>query len=408
MKIAIIGSGIAGLSAAYSLMDKHEVTVFETNSRAGGHSRTINIDVNGKNESIDTGFIVFNDRNYPILRRFFSHLNIPYEKSDMSFGVSAQNGQIEYSSSNVFAQPRNILRPSFWRMIFDILRFNKTAQKWVGTDLTLGDMLREFNGRKWFNNYYIKPMGAAIWSCSTTTIEDFPASAFIRFFHNHGLLTIFKQPQWFTVTNGSKTYVDKVTSRLGTRLKLNCAITKITAGKKPTVTDETGLTYEFDKVILACHADQALGLMDQPSPEQTSILGAFSFQTNNIIVHSDESFMPRRKSAWASWVYLNDHNNSLCLSYWMNNLQNKDKSTSIIETLNPIKRPAEDLIHDEYTFSHPVFTKQAIEAQKNLDKIQGQGNLYYCGAWSKNGFHEDGIASAVHVLNLMGEPISWL
>ncbi len=405
MKIAVIGSGISGLVAAYSLHERYDITVFEKNDYIGGHSRTV--EVNGT--PVDTGFIVFNDRNYPTLTKLFEHLGVAYEKSDMSFGAHIDDIDLEYSSSNVFAQIRNIWRPKFWGMLWDILKFNRVAPKWLDrNDLTLEQALDEMKAGAWFRRYYLQAMGAAIWSCSSDMILKFPASSFIRFFANHGLLTIFNQPQWFTVTGGSQEYIKKLTAPFKDKIKLNNAVTKIERKNDGVIVHTQNDTEEFDRVIFACHADQALSVIDQPSDTERDILGAFTYQDNQIIVHSDERFMPTRKKAWASWVYLKSSADKLALSYWMNNLQNLDPKQLIIETLNPPFRPAENLIYDEHNFRHPVFTKQAVNAQDEIKNIQGHDGLYYCGAWQKYGFHEDGALSAVTMLCAMSEDITWL
>lgn len=409
-KTAVIGSGIAGLTAAYTLSTSDDVTLFEKEDYIGGHSRTIDVNLNGQIVPSDTGFIVFNDRNYPLLHKLFAHLDVVFEKSDMSFGVSIREQNLEYSSSSIFAQGRNFIRPKFWRMLFDIIRFNKNAPHWLAKpDMSLGQLLDEMKAGQWFCDYYLQAMGAAIWSCSSQTIRDFPAHNFIRFFQNHGLLTIFNQPQWYTVSGGSREYIKKILARLPERIHVNTEVVKVVRTDNHVQTHlKSGGIETFDRVVFACHADQALSLLDSPEKLERDILGAFTYQTNKIIVHGDESFMPKRKKAWASWVYLSDHAGSVSLSYWMNNLQNKEKRFSIIETLNPMRRPNENLIYDEHVFRHPVFTKEAIEAQAKIPSLQGLKNCYYCGAWQKNGFHEDGVASAVAMLKTMNAPIEWL
>lgn len=411
MKIAIIGSGIAGLTAAYSLYPHHEISVFERNDYIGGHARTIDVNLpNGTTQPVDTGFIVLNDRNYPFLLRLFAHAGVKIEKSDMSFGVSIGGGTLEYSSNNLLAQPYNLLKPAFWGMVADILRFNRLAPRYLeDADKTLGAAIEELKCGQWFRDYYLEAMGAAIWSCSRETIQSFPAASFIRFFVNHGLLTVFRQPQWYTVTGGSRAYIEKVTAGFRDRIHLSCGIVKIERSVDGvTLYDVHGGVHHADKVILACPANRSLSLLDAPDAQEEEILGAFRFQPNRIVVHGDIRLMPRRRGAWASWVYLNDHEGSVALSYWMNNLQNFDKAQPVIITLNPPFDPDPTLVYDTHHFDHPIFDHAAIEAQQKIVTLQGRRNCYYAGAWQRYGFHEDGVLSALRVLECMGESAQWL
>lgn len=416
MKVVIIGSGISGLGAAYLLNEAgHDVRIYEKNNYIGGHSRTIEVNIGGKKIPVDTGFIVFNYRNYPNLTGMFKHLNVVVEKSDMSFGASIANGWFEYGTqnvSNVFTQKENVLRPQFWKMIYDILKFNRNAKKYIESDLTLGQCLEELGMGEWFKHYYLLAMGGAIWSTPMKGMLDFPARAFIRFFDNHGLITINDQPQWYTVTGGSREYVKKLTASFKDKIKLNCGASKVERNNgKITVHDTNGGSEEFDNIIFACHSDQAIRLLQDPTDQEKKIIGAIKYQPNNIIVHSDESFMPKRKGAWASWVYLSegkqDSNNSISLSYWMNRLQNIESVKPIIVTLNTSRKPNPQLVHDQHVFEHPVFDEAAISAQDKVDSIQGQNNTWYCGAYLKYGFHEDGFSSAVKVAQKLGVNIPW-
>ena len=413
MKIAIIGTGISGLGAAYLLHPHHDITVYEENTSPGGHSRTIEIPAPKGKLPVDTGFIVFNDRNYPLLRGLFGHLGVPVEKSDMSFGVSIADGWLEYGSKNMFAQPANLLRPRFWRMLADIMRFNRQAPRYIDDDsITLGECLDRLKMGDWFRRYYLLAMGAAIWSCPVETILDFPASTFIRFFKNHGLLTVNGHPQWYTVTGGSREYIRLLTAGFRDRIKTGCgARSVVSESGKVTVRDTAGNRLTYDHVIFACHADQALRLLESPTNDQQAVLGAFEYQKNSVITHGDTSFMPKRRGCWVSWVYLSEETRDkkpvLSLSYWMNNLQNLDPSFPVIVTLNPGRRPHENLIYDEHVFRHPVFNLAAIRAQGALGKIQGAQNLWFCGAWQRYGFHEDGLMSAVSVAQKLGVEIPW-
>ncbi|MEM9469402.1 MAG: NAD(P)-binding protein [Pseudomonadota bacterium] len=414
MKIAIVGTGISGMGVAYLLNEHADITVYEKNDYIGGHSRTIEIKKDGKTIPVDTGFIVFNERNYPHLLGMFDHLEVPYEKSDMSFGASIANGWLEYGSKGIFAQKANFLRPAYWKMLSDIVRFNKTAGQYLEDDrgLSLGEALKEMKMGDWFKRYYLQAMGAAIWSCSVETIEKFPAKTFIRFFDNHGLLTIKQHPQWYTVSGGSREYIKILTESFKDKIKLNCGVTKVERKKdKIFLTDETGKTEEFDHVVFSSHADQTFAILKDKDAKEHDVLGSFSYQKNSIVVHGDKSFMPKRKKSWASWVYLSekqdDQNESVCLSYWMNNLQNFDPDVPVFVTLNTERRPQEDLIYDEHEFDHPVFDKKAVDAQSEIESIQGRQNCWYCGAYQRYGFHEDGLLSAVNVVKKMGFDIPW-
>lgn len=415
MKIAIIGAGISGMGAAYLLAPHHDVSVFEKNDYVGGHSRTIDVGAGGRKIPVDTGFIVFNDWNYPNLFGLFDALNVPYQKSDMSFGVSIQNGWLEYASGGMLAQKLNILRPAYWKMISDIIRFNKQAHAYIEKDsaITLEQCLDDLNMGKWFRDYYLLAMGAAIWSCPIDTIMKFPAKTFLRFFKNHGLLNIIKRPQWYTVTGGSREYVRPLIAALDGKVQTSQSAKQIIPQDNGSVIVRTidGGEDVFDQVILSCHADEALNMIETPNKEEQDVLGAFQYQENRIVVHSDESFMPRRKGCWASWVYLSEEKNDakqcVSLSYWMNNLQKLNTDTPIIVTLNPGRQPIEDSIMDEHVFSHPIFDQGAVDAQSRIKDIQGKRGLWFCGAYQRYGFHEDGLLSAVNVAKAMGVRVPW-
>ena len=418
MKIAIIGSGISGLGTAYLIAPNHDFTVFEKNDYIGGHSRTICITVNGQSVAVDTGFIVCNDWNYPNLMGMFDILKVPRVKSNMSFGASIDNGWLEYSSGDLFAL-RNIVRPSYWRMLYQILKFNKSALHYLENNpsVSLGEVLDALKMGDWFKNYYLLAMGAAIWSCPLSTILKFPASTFIRFFKNHGLLSINNRPQWYTVAGGSTQYVNRLIAGFKDHIKINCGI--ISAVQKNDIwhlTDTHGHTHTFDQVVFACHADEAMRILGKSAPPHTKPLNNFSYQENQIVVHSDTSFLPKNKKCWASWVYLSEHKNPthknptkpvVSLSYWMNNLQPLDIDTPIIVTLNPSCMPKSDLIYDTHTFSHPIFDTSVIQAQSKIADLQGKNGLWFCGAYQRYGFHEDGLLSAVHIVKKMGGKIPW-
>lgn len=412
MKIAVIGTGISGLGAAYLLNQKHDVTVFEKNRMPGGHSRTIDVTLNGETFAVDTGFIVFNHLNYPLLTKMFAHLGVPTHASDMSFGASIGNGTFEYSSKGMFAQRRNILNARFWGMLLDILRFNRQAAHYPCDGLTLGELLERMRMGNWFRHYYLQAMGAAIWSCPAETILSFPAETFIRFFRNHGLLTVNGHPQWHTVTGGSRVYVEKLQSKLGAGLRLDCGVRGVMRhGDHVEVIDANGERHRFDHVLLACHADDTLRLLQNPTPEEEAVLGAFGYQDNRVVVHSDASFMPKNRGCWGSWVYLSETDagskQDVSLTYWMNNLQGLPERAPVFVTLNPARQPDEKLVHDRHLFKRPVFTLQAIRAQEKIPAIQVRNRTSFCGAWQRYGFHEDGLMSAIAAARLLGCEPPW-
>lgn len=417
MNIAIIGTGIAGNGAAYLLHPHHDITVYEQNDYIGGHSRTVMASTPEGRVAVDTGFIVFNRRNYPLLTGLFEHIDVPVVKSDMSFGVSINNGWLEYGTQqlgHMFAQKANVARPDFWRMLRDIFTFNKQAQRYLDADpsLSLGKCLDELGMGPWFRDYYLLAMGGAIWSMPLSQMLDFPAATFIRFFDNHGLLTVNEQPQWYTVKGGSREYVSRLTLPFLDRITLGCgakSVRRVADGVE--VEDTRGQVKTYDQVIFACHSDQAMAMLENPTEQEKLTVGSIAYQPNQVVLHSDVSFMPKRKSAWASWIYLSeqrkDHTTNMCLSYWMNNLQPLPTRTPMIVTLNPSRMPDESLIHDQCTLEHPVFNVCAIEAQTRLQQVQGKDRIWYAGAWQRYGFHEDGLLSAVQIAQGLGVEIPW-
>jgi uncharacterized protein len=430
MKIAVIGSGISGLSAAYMLSQSHDVTLFEKNDYLGGHTRTVTArPAPGVEIPVDTGFIVFNYRNYPLLAQLFAELDVPVHKSDMSFGLTAGDGWLEYGTPkpwNVFAQKRNLVRPAFWNLMGDVWKFFRDAPAYLegGTKhdpgATLGDCLDDMQLGDWFRRYFLLPMGAAIWSCPVDTMLGFPAASFLQFFHNHGLLSATGQPQWYTVTGGAQEYVQRLMAGFGGKIVHQGAArierTENAHGTGVFVTAEGGARYAFDQVVLACHADQALALIEQPTDAERDILSAFRFQKNRTVLHGDVSFMPKRRGAWSSWTYLIDGDGpeqggtadpNVTMSYWMNRLQSLDPGYPLIETLNPVRAPDPALVYDAFEFDHPVFDAAAIAAQSRIMDIQGDRNTWYCGAWQRNGFHEDGLWSAVRVAAALDAAPDW-
>ena len=407
--IAIIGAGISGLGAALILQQKYAVTLYEAEPRLGGHARTRTVTgPDGSPIPVDTGFIVWNRRNYPQLGGLFDFLKVPTHASDMSFAVSIRNGWLEYGTQSLaaaLAQKRNLVRPRFAGMLRDIFRFNAQAVAILddGRALTLGEYIDELHLGDWFRRYYLFPMGGAIWSCPPAAMLGFPAKTFVQFFHNHGLLSTKGQPQWHTVTGGSQAYVTRLRAALtGTTITAGHAVTRVrrtTEGVE--VRDSSGAVSRFDQVVLACHADTALSLLETPTADEQRILGAFQFQTNEAYLHRDTTLMPQRRAAWASWVYrLNettDNRPAISVSYWMNRLQGIDARVPLFMTLNPERPPQADLIEDHHTFSHPVFDQVAVRSQDRLPRIQGVDRVWFCGAWQRYGFHEDGLWSAVCV-----------
>ncbi len=414
-KLAVIGAGISGLSASWLLRRDFAVTLYEQENRAGGHADTQVVTLDGATVPVDTGFIVFNDRNYPNLVGLFAALGVAAHDSNMSFGVSKNNASFEYAGGDLkqlFAQPSNVFKPRFIAMVRDILRFNKDAPALLqsGSNESLGDYLAARNYSIGFVEDYLLPMGAAIWSASVDGMRAFPAKSFIRFFQNHGLLKVNDRPQWRTVTGGSKVYVARLLQDL-TDIRLGAGVRAVRRGPEG-VAVITGQGAEvFEDVVFACHADQALALIQAPTlPEQT-ILGAVTFQDNEAVLHQDASLMPRRKLAWSSWNYLSqgqqDHQQAVCLTYWMNLLQGMHTERPLLVSLNPriAIDPAKILLKKIYR--HPKFDEAAIQAQENLSQIQGADKLWFAGAWTGWGFHEDGIASAVRIANALGVQAPW-
>lgn len=417
MKIAIVGSGISGLSCAWLLNKKHDITLFEKNDYLGGHSNTASIKYEGKNIDVDTGFIVFNFKTYPNLKAFFDLLKVKVSKSNMSFGIKDLDNGFEYSGNNLaglFAQKKNFLNLKFLKMLKDIIKFNKNAIKLIesGRDLqnlTLNDFIDDLKLGEYFKNYYLFPMAGAIWSCKLELIQNYPAKTFLQFFYNHGLLTITNQPQWYTVDGASKEYVKKISESFSDKIRLGCNIIQSKeSGKKIILTDKEGGNYEFDHVIFATHADQAYQIVSDKSKDEEQILSKIKSSKNTAILHKDKNQMPVNKKAWASWVYLSKQKeNKVSLSYWMNNLQNIDHSYPLFVTLNPIEDINEKDIFGKYEYEHPIFDEEAIKSQENLDKIQGKRKIWFCGAWTKYGFHEDGLNSAIDIAKKFKIDVPW-
>lgn len=404
------------MGAAYLLHPTHEITVYEQGNYIGGHTRTRDIVYDGQPIAVDTGFIVFNYRNYPHLCALFERLNVPVEKSNMSFAISVQQGALEWGARNlnaVFGQRSNVFSPRFWRMISDVKRFFREAPAImeVQQEMSLGDLLENLRMSDAFKQYFLLPMGGAIWSCPIETMLTFPAQTFVRFFHNHGLLTFNDQPQWYTVSGGAREYVKRLTQPFHDRIRLNCGVVAVQRTESGAeVTDITGRTEHYDEVVFACHGDQALRLLKDATSQEKSILGGFRYQPNRAYLHRDIRQMPTRRACWSSWVYLSDgeaNPEALAVTYWMNLLQNIDDAKPLFVTLNPLTPIPNELVFDVTEFEHPVFDATAIAAQRRIGEIQGKDRLWFCGAYQRYGFHEDGLGSAVEMVKQMGASIPW-
>ncbi|KEO61079.1 NAD(P)/FAD-dependent oxidoreductase [Thioclava indica] len=412
-RIAIIGSGISGLAAAWQLAPHNRVTIYESESRLGGHSRTILAGRQG-DQPVDTGFIVFNYANYPHLTRMFAELEVPVERSDMSFGVSIDQGRIEYALRDLrglVAQKSNFARPGFYRMIADIAKFNARAVEMAqNDDMTIDALMDALNMGDWFRRYYLLPICGAIWSTPATEIGAFPARSLMRFFENHALLSATGQHQWWTVSGGSIEYVKRLEAALsvrGVEFRVGTPVTSVQRGaQNVTISAKNALPDTFDQVIIATHSDQALRLLAQPTALETAALGAIRYQPNDVYLHRDERQMPRRRACWSSWTYQASqcqNETRLGVTYWMNKLQNIPHNDPLFVTLNPEAEIAQEAIYDHEVFWHPVFDRAALKAQGDIAAIQGLNRTWYAGAWLRHGFHEDGFASAVRVARAINQ-----
>lgn len=404
-QIAIIGSGISGLSAAWGLSHTCDVTIFEKNSYIGGHTNTVIFDAPEGPAPVDTGFIVYNQPNYPNLTALFDRLGVKSNATEMHFSVSARDRDIEYASSGLsglFADLRNITRPRFFAMIADIMRFYASAPKLVRAkdELTLGEFLRVKRYGQTFINDHLLPMAAAIWSCPVSTILEFPVKSLARFFINHGLAEFGEPFEWRSVDGGSASYIGPLTESFAERIKLSVEITAVRRVENGVqLTDVKGNAYFFDHVVFACHAPQAKRLLKDADDDETGVLSAFRTQPNHAILHTDEALMPRRRRAWASWNYLSQRENeqSLAVTYWMNELQSLTTNQNCFVTLNPFERPRPESIIAEFDYDHPVFDAPAIKAQEAIWSIQGRRHVSFAGAWLGYGFHEDGLQAGLAV-----------
>lgn len=470
MKIAVIGSGISGLAAAWLLRRHADVRVYEKNAYAGGHTNTVQVP---GGPAVDTGFIVFNERNYPEFAAMLGHLKVASQASDMSFAASIGGGRLEYAGDNLntlFAQRWNLFDRSHWRMLLDITRFNRDAKRALGSglgaDLTLGEFILQGRYGDELSRRYLLPMAAAIWSCPVGAMLQFPAASFLKFFENHGLLGLMDRPRWRTVTGGSREYVKQLLEGLGDRVQLNTAVTQVRRTPEGVrVRDASGNEALYDRVVMAAHGDESLAMLADATAEERALLGAFQYQENRALLHTDAALMPKRRSVWASWNYLaefglvgppacggrpakgsersferahtnvrpgsqaeqgersaaggaghgtrdgslddSDKEDRVSVTYWMNRLQGLPGDRDYFVTLNPLAEPAPESVIYDTLYMHPVFTREAMRAQQELPAIQGRSGIWFCGAWSGYGFHEDGLRSATRAVRTMGYPIPW-
>lgn len=415
MNIAIIGSGISGLTSAYLLNRRHEITLFEASDWIGGHTHTVEVTVDGQRYAVDTGFIVFNDWTYPNFIRLLGQLGVGFKPTEMSFSVTDPESGLEYNGNNfnsLFAQRRNLLSPGFWGMLRDILRFNKEAlrdleEHRITADITLDQYLKAGGYGERFILHYIVPMGAAIWSMSMADMLGFPLQFFVRFFKHHGLLSVGNRPQWRVIEGGSSAYIAPLTAAFKDKIRLNCPVTRVERDADGVVIHSPAGRERFDKVVFACHSDQALKLLAEPSTAEQSILGALPYADNEVVLHTDTRLLPKQKLAWASWNYRlgGAGHTRATVTYDMNILQGIQSETTFCVSLNQSAGISPFKVLARYTYAHPQFSLNAVAAQERWEALNGAQHTYYCGAYWGNGFHEDGVVSALRVGRSLGEAL---
>ncbi len=410
-RIAVVGAGISGMAAAHLLAQDHEVTLIDSEPRLGGHARTVIAGKRG-DQPVDTGFIVFNKVNYPHLLALFEKLDVPFVKSDMSFGASIAGGRVEYALrtlDSLFAQRRNLVNPAFLRMCRDIVHFNKNAAALARDPaLTIGGLLAALGTGAYFRDYYLLPLSGAIWSTPSNGIMDFPAQALVQFFQNHALMQLSDQHQWYTVQGGSIQYVSRLQAELlrqGVGIRLDAPVAGIRREAGLVQLRHQGAEWEeFDDVVMATHSDISLALLSDPTPAERAALAAVRYQPNRAVLHADTNMMPKLRKCWSSWVYAEPAGprpERIDLTYWMNSLQPIPQNDPMFVTLNSNRPIRQELIYDEVTFHHPVYDLAAIAAQGQIKAMNGTNNTWFCGAWLGSGFHEDGFASAVDAVAAM-------
>lgn len=411
--MAVIGSGIAGMSAAWLLNKRHSVTLYEKDTRIGGHSHTVDASTPKGAIPVDTGFIVYNERNYPNLTALFRHLDVPTKDSEMSFAASLEDGGLEYAGTDLnglLGQRGNIVRPRFWRMLADLLRFYRDAPRLLDhptpDGISLGDYLRMEKYSDGFVDDHLLPMGAAIWSTTAPEMRDYPAASFIRFCESHGLLSLTDRPQWRTVDGGSREYVKRLTAPYRHCIRFGGVRSLRRGPNEVQVEDHRGNVETYDHVVIAAHADEAFQMLGDPDPQERGLLGGWRYTKNRAVLHRDPSLMPKRRRVWSSWNFIGGcpegEENRLCVTYWMNRLQSLDSADPLFVTLNPVREPSAGLIIGEYEYTHPHFDAAAMASQRDLWSLQGHRRTWYCGSYFGYGFHEDALQSGLAVAEQLG------
>ena len=418
MRIAVVGSGVSGNAAAWALSRDHQVTLYEKRERAGGHSATFDVDYDGRTIPVDTGFIVYNTQNYTLLAKLFDYLRIETQETQMSFAVSLDNGAFEWCGSGlrqIFAQRTNLVSPGFLLMLNDIFRFNTLAKRDLDAGVLCGMSFGDYIAKRGYSTRlrddYIVPMTAAIWSTPAAKMLDFPAESLVRFLDNHRLIHKTR-PTWRTVTGGSRNYVSRMLADFRGETLLGRNVQSVTRRDDGVwIRDQSGQTQQFDGVVMAAHSDQSLHMLADADRREIDVLEAIPYRSNRVWLHRDPSLMPRRRDAWAAWNYIGQRSDSdhrdITVTYWMNRLQGIDERYPLFITLNPHREPREDLTFATFDYSHPQFDAEALAAQQHLPAIQGNRNTWYCGAWTRHGFHEDGLASGLHIASMLGSAAPW-